>query len=182
MASCTGPKHSHVGGASHVDHVDGGAASKLSDIDNDGVPNMLDNCPGIAGPKENYGCKESQLVILRKNQIEILEHIFFKTDSAEIEERSFPLLDNIASVMKVHPEIPHVRIEGHTDNTGDPAYNIDLSQRRAEAVVQYLKEHGIGEERISGRGFGAEQPIEDNGTEEGRAANRRVAFTIMGVQ
>jgi len=84
--------------------------------------------------------------------------------------------------MKVHPEIPHVRIEGHTDNTGDPAYNIDLSQRRAEAVVQYLKEHGIGEERISGRGFGAEQPIEDNGTEEGRAANRRVAFTIMGVQ
>ena len=179
-ASCVGPKHSHVGGAEHPEHVKVSGANLATDIDGDGISNAEDNCPATKGTAEFYGCATAQLVILRANRIEILEKIFFATGSDTIEERSFPLLDNIAKVMTVHPEIVHVRVEGHTDNTGEAAFNMDLSKKRAAAVVGYLKTHGIGEERVSAQGFGSEKPIADNETPEGKAANRRVEFTIIG--
>jgi len=67
----------------------------------------------------------------------------------------------------------HIRIEGHTDNIGSMEYNIDLSQKRAQAVKDYLVGKGIDESRVSTVGFGYERPIAPNDTEEGRSLNRR---------
>jgi len=177
---CSGPKHSHRPGAKHAEHMKVAPKTLSTDIDGDGIPNAEDNCPGVKGTAEYYGCAVPQLVVLRADKIEILEKVFFATGSDTLEERSYALLDNIAKVMTVHPEIVHVRVEGHTDNTGDAAFNLDLSEKRAAAVVNYLKTHGIGEARVSAQGFGSENPIADNEDPEGRAANRRVEFSIIG--
>ena len=72
-----------------------------------------------------------------------------------------------------------VQIEGHADNVGADDYNLALSKARAEAVVKYLVDHGIPQERLSAKGFGAGQPVADNKTEEGRQQNRRVVFRIV---
>ena len=72
-----------------------------------------------------------------------------------------------------------IRISGHTDNIGDASYNQELSQARAQAVVDYLLEKGIKTERLSASGFGQSLPIADNNTEEGRQLNRRVELTVV---
>ncbi|HQB46676.1 MAG TPA: OmpA family protein, partial [Polyangiaceae bacterium] len=82
-------------------------------------------------------------------------------------------------VFKDHPEILKVEVQGHTDNTGAPGYNKGLSQRRADAVVAALVKRGIDRARLVGKGYGQEQPIADNGTDEGRQKNRRVQFQII---
>jgi OOP family OmpA-OmpF porin len=75
---------------------------------------------------------------------------------------------------------PRARIEigGHTDNTGDPGYNLDLSRRRATAVRQYLMSRGVGEKRLTAVGYGQEKPVADNDTPQGRLKNRRIEFKI----
>jgi outer membrane protein OmpA-like peptidoglycan-associated protein len=72
-----------------------------------------------------------------------------------------------------------VRVEGHTDATGNPAYNKELSQRRAEAVTAWLEQHGVEKHRLHSVGMGQERPIDTNATEEGRRNNRRVEFHIV---
>ena len=81
--------------------------------------------------------------------------------------------------MGKHPEIAHIRVEGHTDNTGSEATNRDLSDRRAKAVVKYLTDKGVAADRVVGQGYGPDRPVADNGTDEGRASNRRVEFVIV---
>lgn len=110
--------------------------------------------------------------------LEILDKVFFKTDSDEIDEISHHLLDEVAEVMEHHQRIELVHIEGHTDSQGDDAYNKDLSQRRANEVMKYLIAKGITEERLDATGFGEEKPIDTNETVEGRHNNRRVIFRI----
>jgi outer membrane protein OmpA-like peptidoglycan-associated protein len=88
------------------------------------------------------------------------------------------LLDNVAAVLTSHSQLK-IQVEGHTDNQGDDRYNKKLSQRRAEAVVAYLGKKGIAGARLVAKGFGEDKPIADNNTEEGRAQNRRVVFTIL---
>jgi outer membrane protein OmpA-like peptidoglycan-associated protein len=150
-----------------------------TDRDGDGVVDRLDNCPDEAGPADNAGCVKKQLVRLQAEKIEILDKVFFKTGQDVIENKSFPLLDNVAEVLNKHPEIAHIRVEGHTDNTGSDATNRDLSDRRAKAVVKYLTNKGVAADRVVGQGYGPERPVADNGTDEGRAANRRVEFVIV---
>ena len=72
-----------------------------------------------------------------------------------------------------------MRIEGHTDNRGKPQYNLELSKRRAAAVLRYLSEHGVEAARLESEGYGLDKPIADNNTEQGRAANRRVEFVVV---
>ena len=88
------------------------------------------------------------------------------------------LVDEIALVISQHPELKKVRIEGHTDNKGDPLRNLKLSQSRAEAVVKYLVGKGIAADRLDAAGFGEQRPLADNKTEDGRAQNRRVDITV----
>ncbi|MGC8899941.1 MAG: OmpA family protein [bacterium] len=111
-------------------------------------------------------------------KIEITRAIHFKLGSAVIVPASYPILDDVVTLLKYNPEI-HVRIEGYTDNIGSPAYNKTLSQKRAESVMDYLIQHGISSDRLTAIGFGEEFPIASNNTPAGRAKNRRVEFKII---
>jgi outer membrane protein OmpA-like peptidoglycan-associated protein len=148
------------------------------DTDNDGVVDRLDNCPKEPGLAKNNGCKNKQLVVLTGDKLEILDSVYFKLNKAVIENRSFPLLNNVAKILADHPELKMVRVEGHTDSQGDDASNMKLSQGRAEAVVAYLVKKGVGDERLSAKGFGETKPLADNATKAGRAKNRRVEFNL----
>jgi outer membrane protein OmpA-like peptidoglycan-associated protein len=126
------------------------------------------------------GCPDQGkvLVNLTKEKIEILDKVFFKTGKDELDRKSFGLLDNVANVLNAHTEIAHIRVEGHTDDVGDDAKNKELSELRAKAVVAYLVQKDVAASRLVGVGFGEEKPVADNSTEEGKAKNRRVEFTI----
>lgn len=152
------------------------------DLDRDGdtVVDRVDNCPDEPGSPDFNGCKEPQMVRLTADRIEILEKVFFDSGLATIQERSYGLLDSVASVLNAHPEIARIRVEGHTDDRGSAGYNKDLSQRRAEAVRQYLLGREVATERLEAVGYGEERPVASNATSRGRATNRRVEFTIVG--
>jgi outer membrane protein OmpA-like peptidoglycan-associated protein len=145
-----------------------------ADRDGDTVVDRLDRCPAENGLPKNAGCPD---VSIGDGRLDIIESVYFKTDRAVIEPRSFELLDKVASVLTSHDKLK-IQVEGHTDSQGNDAYNKKLSQRRAEAVVAYLVKKQIARSRLTARGFGEEKPIADNATPEGRAQNRRVVFTI----
>ena len=126
------------------------------------------------------GCNKRQLVNLDGGKLDILDRVFFKTNKAVIRNVSFELLDNVAMVINNHPEIAQIRVEGHTDGRGSDAYNKKLSQSRAESVVRYLIRKGAKKSRLVAKGFGEVKPIESNESDEGRTANRRVEFVIVG--
>ena len=117
-------------------------------------------------------------VEVEEERIEITEMIHFALDSDEIERRSYDILNEVARVLQENPHIELVRIEGHTDNIGARAYNVNLSQRRAESVRRYLIDQGVDADRLSAVGKGPDEPIADNATDEGRHQNRRVEFHI----
>lgn len=119
------------------------------------------------------------LIIVDDASIDLSETVLFATGEATIEAVSLPMLDQVAQVMIANPQILKVRVEGHTDNRGNRATNLDLSKRRAAAVVTYLVEQGVPAERLSSEGYGQTKPIATNETDEGRAKNRRVVMTIL---
>jgi outer membrane protein OmpA-like peptidoglycan-associated protein/tetratricopeptide (TPR) repeat protein len=108
----------------------------------------------------------------------VLENIFFETNKATLKEESFAQLEQVLKFMNSNPTV-RMEISGHTDNTGSLKLNTRLSQARAESVVDYLVEHGIGEGRLDAMGYAFSQPIATNDTAEGRAKNRRVEFKIL---
>ena len=161
-------------------HADRGARES-GDEDGDGIPDAEDACPRRPGrrsrdPRRN-GCPSR--VRIEGRQIKISEQIKFRTDSSEILPESDGVLTEVRETLDEHPEIRRVRVEGHTDNTGDPAYNRELSQRRAEAVSAWLVRHGVDGNRLHSVGVGPDRPIDTNATEEGRRNNRRVEFHIV---
>jgi OOP family OmpA-OmpF porin len=101
----------------------------------------------------------------------------FDFNKSIIKQGYYKDIDDLANVMKDYPDLKVV-IEGHTDNIGTAAYNKKLSQRRAEAVKQYLVEKGINANRIAAEGFGFDRPIASNDTDEGRQKNRRVEAAV----
>ena len=150
------------------------------DRDGDGVPDRIDDCPDDPGPAENQGCPEAQVVVIESGGLEILDKIYFNVDSAKLQKRSYAVLDNVAQVLNEHPDIPIIRVEGHTDRTGPSEYNMRLSQRRAESVVRYLVESGgVVAERLIAEGFGETRPLVPNAkTKAALAQNRRVELHI----
>jgi OmpA-OmpF porin, OOP family len=150
-----------------------------SDRDQDGIIDKEDACPDAPGPRnadpKKNGCPQAAVV---GKQIFIREQVKFATGSAKILPASDEILDAVLTVLKGHPDIQHVRIEGHTDNVGGAAMNKGLSTRRAASVVAWLVAHGIDPKRLSSAGFGMERPIDTNETPEGRQNNRRVEFHI----
>jgi len=156
------------------------------DIDGDNVFDREDACPGIAGARTSdpmtSGCPPGaprQLAVVTTTEIRIGEQIQFGTDSAELLSGSDPILAAVQRIFEAHPELRRVRVEGHTDDTGRATHNDDLSRRRAAAVVRWLVAHGIAPNRLVSEGFGSRRPLDSTPTEEGRAKNRRVAFTIL---
>jgi outer membrane protein OmpA-like peptidoglycan-associated protein len=104
--------------------------------------------------------------------------ILFATDSDKLLDASFPILDEVASVLDQNQKI-RVRVEGHTDADGKADHNQDLSTRRAASVRAYLIGKGVTEDRLESTGCGQTVPVADNKTEDGKAQNRRVEFVIL---
>lgn len=107
-----------------------------------------------------------------------LNNVFFDTDKATLKPKSRVELDKLAAFLEGNPDLK-VQFEGHTDNQGSPAHNMDLSKRRAKAVYDYIVEQGIVADRLQYKGFGETKPIADNNTEEGRAKNRRTVCRVL---
>lgn len=122
------------------------------------------------------------LVSLRAREIVIMRQVQFATDSAEILPESTPLLTAVADVLLRNPEITRVEIQGHTDNRGGSDHNKDLSERRAQSVLQWLIQAGIEATRLESKGFGDTRPLAPNITSRNRARNRRVQFMILDRQ
>lgn len=137
------------------------------DSDGDSVTDDKDQCPGTPpGVKVNQlGCPEREPIILKG--------VNFTFDSAELTQKSFAILDDTARILTKHPGLK-VTIAGHTDSTGTADYNKNLSQRRAESVMNHLISRGVKSVNLTAVGFGEEQPIASNDEVEGRAMNRRV--------
>ena len=103
--------------------------------------------------------------------------ILFRTGSANISDESSEVLDELVRVLRACPN-SEVEIAGHTDNVGDPDNNLDLSRRRAQAVVDYLVKEGIPASKLSAAGYGETRPVATNETAEGKARNRRIEFVV----
>ncbi len=107
-----------------------------------------------------------------------LNNIFFDFDKTTLKPESYKELNKVVDFLESNSSVS-VEIAGHTDNKGSDEYNENLSQGRAQAVVDYLNSQGIDESRIEARGYGESMPVDTNETDEGRAINRRVEFTIL---
>ncbi|NCT76261.1 MAG: OmpA family protein [Chitinophagaceae bacterium] len=142
------------------------------DTDGDGIIDQEDWCPNEKGLPENHGCPKLEEYNFNAKSVQ------FATGSAKLLPSATKELDKLVTILNEHANF-NISIEGHTDNTGKPAFNQTLSAKRAEAVKAYLVKKGISAERLSAAGFGQDQPIEDNKTVKGRAANRRVEFKLV---
>jgi outer membrane protein OmpA-like peptidoglycan-associated protein len=158
------------------------------DPDNDGdhVPDVRDQCVNDPEDLDNYededGCPEPgpQAVQVTRQESRLLlsQRIYFEYDSDVIRNVSFDILNEVAATLRRNPDIAQMRIEGHTDSQGDPQYNLDLSYRRARAVVEYLSQRGVERSRLDFRGYGSQRAGVET-TEDDRALNRRVEFIIV---
>lgn len=162
-------------GVANADPKKNGCA--VPDTDSDSFKDDVDACPKEAGPDNadptKRGCPVRAL--LDRN----LQGVEFDTGKATIRPSSDASLDAAAALLKEHPELTNLEVQGHTDNVGDKRRNKALSAERARAVVAALTKRGIAGNRLAANGFGDEQPIETNDTPEGRQKNRRVQFKIL---
>ena len=161
------------------------------DNDHDGILDHDDACPRVDGETiartaevyNNYqdddGCPDRHNVLVTHTHLDLLDKIHFEYDSAVIQKRSYPILDSIAVALEHNPDILLVEIQGHTDERGSDAYNLDLSDRRAAAVRSYLVDHGITPGRLESQGYGETQPLDKRHTERAWSKNRRVEFLIV---
>jgi outer membrane protein OmpA-like peptidoglycan-associated protein len=165
----------------------------IPDRDGDGVNDEEDQCPDSVGPASNHGCPlppppvvavappvAPMLTIRREDSIAIdyiAHNVLFSSSSTQFRDSSFAALDSLAARMLAHPEW-HLTIEGHTDNSGQAAKNMVLSQGRADAIRDYLEKRGVSADRLTSVGYGSGRPVADNRTVEGRAANRRVELKL----
>ena len=159
------------------------AARGCPDRDGDRVPDKRDQCPDEAvdprsDPDRSDGCPAR--VVVTTGSIAILDKVYFETNKAKIKAESDTLLKEIAQVLQKNPYIKLVEVAGHTDDQGVDKTNLQLSQARAEAVVNWLvSKGGIEASRLTAKGYGETKPIDTNGTAAGRANNRRVELNIL---
>jgi outer membrane protein OmpA-like peptidoglycan-associated protein len=124
--------------------------------------------------------KPEPRVEITDDKIVIREKIQFEHNKARIRWESDDLLAELASVINQNPRIKKLRIEGHASADGSHEHNVELSKRRAKAVLDHLVREGqVAPERLESEGYGPDRPIADNETEAGREANRRVEFVIV---
>jgi outer membrane protein OmpA-like peptidoglycan-associated protein len=138
---------------------------------------------------ENFDIPKAEAYNLVNKDIELmyidigskiaLRNVFFDIGKSIVKKDSYSELDRLVSLMKELPNLV-VELSGHTDNTGSEVLNNRLSQKRAEAVVEYLISKGIDKEKLTAKGYGSTAPIASNETLEGRQNNRRTEFEIIG--
>lgn len=178
----------------------------FTDIDGDGIKDAEDKCPEVAGPAENDGCPyadtdkdgvidiEDECIktpgpienkgcpVIEEEVKEALKLAFnnleFYSGKAVIKSSSYTSLQNLAKILKEHPEFK-LRIAGHTDSDGSESSNLTLSRKRATAVKTYLKQYGISDSIFIIEAYGETQPVASNNTAEGKQKNRRVEMEIV---
>jgi OmpA-OmpF porin, OOP family len=106
------------------------------------------------------------------------DRLLFDTGKATLRPASQEQLTNIADILKAYPQVK-IRIGGYTDNTGDAAANLQLSQQRADTVMAELTRLGVDPARMNAKGYGDENPVADNSTEQGRQKNRRISLRVI---
>lgn len=136
------------------------------------ISDDIGDCPNIPGWKGNAAQSQLSSELEAKGRAR-LDGVNFDFNSATIRSESKPLLDQVAALLKAHPDWS-ITLEGHTDNVGTAAFNQDLSARRAAAVKDYLVSAGVPLDRLKSVGFGFDKPVASNAGEGGRAQNRRV--------
>ena len=149
------------------------------DNDHDGVLDAADACPLAPGRLEENGCPRSIRFDAEAGTILILERVEFATGRDVILDRSFPILEEVRAVLAANPQLRLMRIEGHTDDRGVDARNLQLSRRRASSVERWLTSHEIAASRLQAWGCGELHPAQTNQTADGRQTNRRVEFHIL---
>jgi outer membrane protein OmpA-like peptidoglycan-associated protein len=147
------------------------------DLDNDldGIPDEVDNCPSspetFNGFQDEDGCPDEKPI----EEKFVLRGVNFESGSAALTPDSYVILDEVVRSLQAYPEV-RVEIRGHTDSQGPASFNLELSQRRADSVRQYLINAGTDPSRLVAIGVGEEEPIASNATPEGRLQNRRIEF------
>ena len=153
------------------------------DNDKDRIPDKDDKCPNepetYNGFEDEDGCPDRGRVVVTETSIEILDVIYFEYNKDVIKPASYPILDAVAATLQGNPSIQLIEIQGHTDERGDDAYNLDLSDRRAKSVQRYLTEKGVDAKRLTAQGYGETQPLDRRHNEAAWSKNRRVAFLII---
>jgi outer membrane protein OmpA-like peptidoglycan-associated protein len=117
-------------------------------------------------------------VIVTSRELKLRKQVHFQHDSAEILPDSSAILEELADVLNTHPEIKSIEVQGHTDNEGNAAYNLKLSESRAQAVVDSLVRLGVDPLRLQAKGYGDTKPLMPNNNEANRAKNRRVQLMV----
>jgi OOP family OmpA-OmpF porin len=155
-----------------VDAVVVATVNMAMDADGDGIADDRDLCPGTTqiNNVDSTGCDPGAAIKL--------EGVNFLYDSHELTADAQRILARVAAVIGQHPDL-RLQVAGHTDATGDPAYNQFLSMQRAEAVMDYLVAQGVKRDHIGAVGYGGQRPIADNDTLEGLRKNRRVELRRM---
>ncbi len=155
------------------------------------VCKSTDKCPNekeiINGVEDEDGCpdKGQEKIQITKDALIILDRIYFETAKATLLKQSFPILDMVVSVMKMHTNIELIEIQGHTDDVGDDGSNLKLSDERTKSVMKYLISKGVEPQRLTQKGFGETVPLQDctglkrKALDDCRARNRRVEFKIL---
>ncbi|MFH1469080.1 MAG: OmpA family protein [Pseudomonadota bacterium] len=159
-----------------------GCPEEETDLDKDGVPDFRDAClhePIRKGqnPATSDGCP--RLAEISENKIVITDRIYFEEGKATLLPASTPVLQAVAQILGEHAEITDILIEGHTNDIGDDEVNYRLSDKRAAAVMQWLLDAGVDRNRLASKGYGETRPLVPNDSDEHRALNRRVEFTIV---
>ena len=153
------------------------------DNDKDRIKDNDDRCPNepetYNGTDDTDGCPDRGRVVVTDTAIEILDMVYFEYNKAVIKKESYPILDAVAATLEGNPGIQLVEIQGHTDERGNDAYNLDLSDRRAKSVREYMEGKGIDPNRLTSQGYGESQPVDRRHNETAWSKNRRVAFLIL---
>lgn len=148
----------------------------VPDTDKDGVNDEEDKCPSLPGVKENQGCPVVKEEVVKKVNV-AAGNIFFVSGSNKLLAKSYKSLNEVVTIMQNDADLK-LDIEGHTDNTGSDKVNQPLSEKRAKAVLDYLKSKGVEESRMQSAGYGSSRPVADNKTAKGRTLNRRVELKL----
>ncbi|WP_437673638.1 OmpA family protein [Sorangium sp. So ce131] len=153
------------------------------DNDRDGIPDVTDKCPNdpetFNGLEDEDGCPDKGNVVIEENNIVILEKIQFATGSAEILPESFGIVQAVAETLKHHPEFTMIEVQGHADERSADAYNLKLTQSRADAVVAALVQRGVNKGAVRAMGYGEYCPLDPAHNAAAWEKNRRVEFKVV---
>jgi outer membrane protein OmpA-like peptidoglycan-associated protein len=173
-----------------INNLDDNDGCPEFDTDDDGVIDDLDDCPYEAetynGVEDNDGCPDQGLAMAvlgpdgrTIERIRVNQPVQFQAGTDVLLRGSIGVLDAVALAVDDHPQIRLLEIQGHTDSDGSMSANLDLSQRRAEAVLAYLVDLGMDPSLFVATGYGEVMPIADNNSAAGKAKNRRVDFVVL---